>query len=635
MSKRVWIALGATVLLLMTTYFGLYVYSVFLPKTGSSSGFSATWYGTGEPRITGVDPQSPAAGLVQVGDEMIAIDGVKIRDDPSVLLDDYRPRPPGIRFTLTLRRAGQLQDVSILTIPHREGRQFAAFNYVNLLFLLTAWAIFLLRPADKQAWLLALMLATLVGLINTGTGNLPNGLRLLAGISSALGLLFSPIFVHFFLIFPEASPHLRRWPRLKTWIYLPYLLVVLPALAPGRVWPPSSFWLMGFLWFQYLVYLAILIIILYLAAGLICSAVNYRAASLIARRRLRVVMAGSAAGFLNLLLLIAGETTGINARLPSLWSWLDKALLITMLLIPLSFVYAIVRHKVIPVSLMIRRGVRYVLVSRGSVLIEGIAVTVTVTAMLTYVFSRFRPSGIVIGLVSAFVAIVTWRLEGWLHNKYLAPVIDRKFFRQAYDSQKIMAELADSLRSTTDLQHLCEQVATRIQTALQTESVVVLLRDEATGDYLSGYSCEYAGNGQSISCRRQFRLPAHGEFVAELKENSQPIEVDERLNGNAHSNSIEQSELREMKSALLLSLASKDGMPGVISLGPRLGDLPFSREDKHLLISVAGPTAFAIENSRLVERMIAEARRREEIEAENEQRAKELEEARQLQLSML
>lgn len=33
--------------------------------------------------------------------------------------------------------------------------------------------------------------------------------------------------------------------------------------------------------------------------------------------------------------------------------------------------------------------------------------------------------------------------------------------------------------------------------------------------------------------------------------------------------------------------------------------------------------------------MIAEARRRQEIEAENEQRARELEEARQLQLSML
>ncbi len=52
-------------------------------------------------------------------------------------------------------------------------------------------------------------------------------------------------------------------------------------------------------------------------------------------------------------------------------------------------------------------------------------------------------------------------------------------------------------------------------------------------------------------------------------------------------------------------------------------------------MNVAGPTTFAIENARLVERMIEEARRREEVEAENEARARELEEARQLQLSML
>jgi serine phosphatase RsbU (regulator of sigma subunit) len=53
------------------------------------------------------------------------------------------------------------------------------------------------------------------------------------------------------------------------------------------------------------------------------------------------------------------------------------------------------------------------------------------------------------------------------------------------------------------------------------------------------------------------------------------------------------------------------------------------------LQSVGASASLALENARLVEGMIEEARRRQEIEAENEQRAKELEEARQLQLSML
>src|SRR5437899_2242338 len=47
--------------------------------------------------------------------------------------------------------------------------------------------------------------------------------------------------------------------------------------------------------------------------------------------------------------------------------------------------------------------------------------------------------------------------------------------------------------------------------------------------------------------------------------------------------------LNEIKSALLLPLSSKGETLGIISLGPRLGDLPYSIEDEQLLMSVAGP----------------------------------------------
>ncbi|HEX9003822.1 MAG TPA: PDZ domain-containing protein, partial [Blastocatellia bacterium] len=194
MPKGVRILLGAAVLSLMSAYFGIYVYSVTLPKKGSSDGFSASWDGTGDPRVKSVDPDSPATGLVQVGDEMIAIDGINIKDNPNILLGNEMP--PGTRFTLTIRRVGELRDVSILTVPHRGRVQFDTFYYINLLFLLTAWVIFLLRPADKQAWLLALMLGTFTGMVDNAPGNLPDGLHLIAGTINALGLLFFPIFVH-------------------------------------------------------------------------------------------------------------------------------------------------------------------------------------------------------------------------------------------------------------------------------------------------------------------------------------------------------------------------------------------------------------------------------------------------------
>ncbi|MBO0800526.1 MAG: SpoIIE family protein phosphatase, partial [Blastocatellia bacterium] len=91
----------------------------------------------------------------------------------------------------------------------------------------------------------------------------------------------------------------------------------------------------------------------------------------------------------------------------------------------------------------------------------------------------------------------------------------------------------------------------------------------------------------------------------------------------------------EDETALLMPLISKEEVLGVISLGPRLGDLPFSREDRQLLTSVSGPAALAVENARLVEKMVAEARHLQEIEVDHRRKTEELAYARQLQLSML
>jgi sigma-B regulation protein RsbU (phosphoserine phosphatase) len=53
---------------------------------------------------------------------------------------------------------------------------------------------------------------------------------------------------------------------------------------------------------------------------------------------------------------------------------------------------------------------------------------------------------------------------------------------------------------------------------------------------------------------------------------------------------------------------------GILSLGPRLGDLPYSREDKQLLMTVAWQMAFAIQNARLVEQITQEQWLRHELD---------------------
>src|SRR5215510_16384049 len=100
MTKRARILLGGMVLALMSSHVIAYIYSVSLPKKGSYAGWETN---RGKKLVViRVDPDGPATDL-RVGDEVIAINGVKIKEALQ-----GAGAPPGTRETMTIRRAGEL-----------------------------------------------------------------------------------------------------------------------------------------------------------------------------------------------------------------------------------------------------------------------------------------------------------------------------------------------------------------------------------------------------------------------------------------------------------------------------------------------------------------------------------------------
>src|SRR5262245_41972093 len=647
MSKSVRLILVISFFALMLVYClaGLYE---DLANPGSLDGWRAT-RSNGEYIIAEADPQGPANEL-RSGDRILvlAVNGGEVIDK-SHLLGFSNRVPPGTPYTITLNRAGQELTFAFRTVP-RPPAKFSWSRLVPPAFWLTGLFVFLLKSEDRHARLLALMLGSFSGLLGGGItiAIFPDWLALPIALARIGGLWSLPLALHLFLVFPHPSPLLRRWPSLTRWLYAP-LLFILPLFGVGRLpaqwakpifdWPPLR-WLSG----HGLLQLAFLSVLAYLFAALVCLWLSYRTADVSGRRRLRVVTWGSLLGFGSLFLVVVMEFAGAQESHKTIWDWLQSSTIFVLPLVPLSFAYAIVRHRVIPISLMIRRSVRYLLVSRGSVLLEGLIVALIITSSLSLLFKYLRPSGLTVGLVSAATGIVAWQILRRLHQRFLAPIIDRMFFRQAYDAQQILTELTQSLRSTTDIPHLLEMVANKVQSALQTESVTIFLRDELTGDYRNAYACEYsAAEGRALNRERTDQIPHNAATLAQITATGYPLELDgikpefdlAATNGVSQLTEEERQTLRGTKSVLLLPLKSKDALPGVLALGSRLGDLPFSGEDKRLLQSVAASASLALENAQLIEHMLTEARRRQEIEAENEQRIKELEEAHQLQLSML
>ena len=135
----------------------------------------------------------------------------------------------GTSYTLTILRNGQMLEIPLQSMrPESNLGKRLAFQLILLIFVVTGLIIFLLKPNDNQALLLALMLGSFVGVVDWQLTAIPTWILVIVVIARCAGLWFMPFFLHFFLIFPERSPVLRRFPGLVKFLYWTFALVVAP-----------------------------------------------------------------------------------------------------------------------------------------------------------------------------------------------------------------------------------------------------------------------------------------------------------------------------------------------------------------------------------------------------------------------
>jgi sigma-B regulation protein RsbU (phosphoserine phosphatase) len=629
MRKRLRLILGGLFFALMFVFAAGNAVQTFEYRQ-STPGFGVKMRG-GRVLIEQVGQAGAAAGL-RAGDEVVSLDGRKVETGLPVF--ELLSAEPGRAFTVAIGRDGQVRELNLRTVPFPHFMQFL-FTLVLIVipatFLVTGFAVFILKPDDKQAVLLALMLGMFVPADTGLFTQLHASVVALMIVGGVVSSFFGAVFFHFFLVFPERSPLLRRFPRLEYALYIPQTLLLAPfvfytsvlaALGPERLFEMEER-LAPF------VRVVNVLVSLYLLAGVVSLLVNYRQASRQSRRKMRVVVAGCTLGLLPSIAVLVCYFYGLENFSPAILRALSAVSTLALLLLPSSFIYAIARHQVIPVRLIIRRGIRYVFVSQGSVVVEIIAVGLGLTLVLTYIFRYLHPSsGLVIGVVSGLFSVLVWNVTSTLHHRIIAPSIDRRFFRRAYNAQQILAETGQALRAMADVREMTRLVSTKMQDALQTESASIFLQDHRTGDYTCAISSHYVEDGRvaAVTTERGLVL-ARDSFVARrFKESPQPLVVDfqdpqswaARLlaeEAGADEARLRESEaLKRVNASLLLPVATKEQLLGVISLGPRLGDLPFSRQDIQMLLAVAWQMAFAIENAQLVRRKIEEEGLRRELE---------------------
>ena len=513
---------------------------------------------------------------------------------------------PGDAVTLSVERAGAAAPVVLhitlqpwLAAEKTSVAEALAFHMVTAFpvwFVLVSLPVLFLRIQDRNAWLLALLFSGFIA----GAPLFPFQFILPAGIRPfALAYkiifagLFPAVFNYFFAVFPASSGLDRRMPWLKTVLLAGAAAISFPlglwTLFAGNANPALRLgaWSVSHTPVHWLVMLYSFGLLPLGLVSLIWNGLFTPSAEV--RRKIRVIVWGTVAGlFPGMFLQIAAVSTGKQVpELFPLWVW-APLVFGTFWLFPLSFAYAVLKHRVLEIPVLLKRSARFLAVQWG-VHIVGILLTVTFALLLGRTFSRMIAGHPEISVIPAIAlgGLILWLgiVVGGRVNKR----IDRAFFRSSYDARQILEDLADETRTSTGREQLASLLENHIREALHPASLALYLQmSDGRLQLVFGNS---ASGTTEISCE----LP----LLVELTQRGQPWEVPPDSDEQGIS-----SLMTPRPECLVPILGSGEGqLQGLLALGPRLSEETYSREDKRLLAAVASQTGGALRSISLAERI--------------------------------
>lgn len=586
--------------------------------------------------ITEVDPEGPAAGKLEPGDRILAINGdaryskiTQLFWRGSALTSD--------QLNIGYERNGARSETIITNSSYQASQSRKVFRIRRniaywpryLACLIVALIIGLLKPEDHRARLGSI---AFLAISHQAVSYTIIPIRPLFTPTEDLIAYFF-VFLQGAIWFGPAAYHvsyrfLRRIPTSWFWTSIKWLLyaygslsflhrVILTTITQTRsvIELRSSYYKVeltfGLIdnWFWMVCMVAI-------------SAVLIRNTRLVRdpdqRRRFRILLYGSLIGVLpqtviGLLLRIPVLITGRDVVTGNdIFETVRMLANISMIVVPLSWGYAIHNRQVYDINVVVRRSVQYLLAQNALRLFVALPIFwlsyIVITKsdqslqeLIGYVIYD-QPYYLLLLLIAALGLIYRGRLQDW---------IDRQFFREAYQQDKILRELIDQVRRIDSMSEMSRIVSQKIDEALHPEQVYLFYRAEETRDLSLGYS--------SRGRREMLHIPEEYELLNLAEHHGKAI--DYPLPQKFKLPQSEKDWLDSMAIRLIVPMNGTDHrLAGLLLLGPKKSGEPYNGSDRQLLDTLADQIAIVYENVRLKERVARERKIQHEVLARVDER---------------
>jgi hypothetical protein len=603
-----WLLMVANVAFLGCFVFAL---SILLEHRGIGSDFGWSAHPTPQGwRITAVDNHRSAAGAVRVGDYVLEV------NHQGIWLPELLRVRPGRPYSMRLVRQGRIQDVMLIHDEAPNRRWFGGvFSYllVSLTYFITAVVVSVMQPRPRitrLAWAALsgealTLLCMLVRPYQAFLASTAYGFFTLMQLIDGPHLAFS---LHFYWrVFRGSRPSKGSFP----FVVLLYVWGMAGALYRTAVLTRYSFSLVSSFFWSHLNFWRAADIFedtFYLVAPLsICVAVAYsywRAKDREERRRAGLIAAGSLAGITPYLVLRWAATTGLTAA-----DYAGVYGVLPATLIPIATGYAILKHQLFDIHVVLRRGARY-LVARN--FLRFVLALPAVALAYSLVTNANRTVGEVVLHNSIFISLVVLIAVVLKFRGRLSTWLDRRFFREPHPQEHTLFSLIDSLRSVDSVPEMGRRVVEKLVEALHPESVHFFYYCADLRAYIKGF-----GTDDRVHA---LHIPENSALPDLLTKTDQPV--------NAQTLPLigvppmSWTWLRTLHTDLIVPLNRADSSTaGFLLLGPKKSDEPYSPADRTLLIGLARQMVLVYENLLLQDRLLQQRRTNEKIRARVENTA--------------
>ena len=559
----------------------------FRQESQNPQPYDGVWWveAQGGLRATIVDPDGPGrlAGI-EKGDLLTAVNEAPVARVSDLEHELYRT---GI-YTKTnyqVTRDGEPVDTPVVVIPEPTDRSsYQGLRFIGLIYLAIGLYVLFRRwtaPRATHFYLFCLVSFALNALKYTGEWNFVDKAVFWSNIVA--GALQPALFLHFALSFPEErfKGARRRW--LLPVLYAPGIALFGLWITAFTRWQATGILLHRLDQVSY-AYIAAF----YVLAATLFSISYGRASTPLLRQQLKWLYRGAwlAVGPFTLLFAVPFL---LDVRMPSL---LTKLAGMSMVFLPLTFCWAIIRYRLMDTDLIFKRGVAYTLAT--ATLLGAYFGVIGITADLVHqrLPDSIREWALIIAIVGTAAVFdpLKRRIQGW---------VDKAFDRQKYDYRKALIEFGRSLSSETNLDALLASIVERLPKTLLVSRVALFLAQPGGGVRLA------ASHGLLSSATERRLSLGFLDFDRAALDHSHIFL--ENAQQALHLSPDQQRTAAVLDLNYYLPCRVQDGTKtrtiAVIGLGRTVGGDFLSSEDVELLESLASYIGIALQNASLYARL--------------------------------